>query len=569
VLHGITVDWVREDRTVPLASIRELSAIYSLRDILSGRYEVEQIHLDSIRLRLDRDSSGALILPVPDRLDADNRLSEPSEAELPEFVVHSLSLTDVNAVLVGPTDTVRLEDLFLSLAVQGRDETISIDLRRFGAELPGENLDLNITGGRVTISPDQYVFADLSLQSGLTMIRLDGAVDTRDGTSATVRYGIDNFDLEMLARVMKTKLDGQVDVNGSLVLSDGSLSGTTSIGGRFLFADLDNLFVAFRYADRQLALDTLYGTAFGTCGLQGRGHIDFAAVPEEYSLAAAIKSFDLLSVVPGAFASRLTGLVDLRGRAFTNEELRLDIDVDVHESSFDDFALHAAAGSMVVTVDSILFPEPFHVGYYDNDFWVSGRVDYSDTMALDVRADLRDTRRFGPYFFIEEPAGRLLAEAKITGRTSDPDLVARAVSDSAWIYGLYADSLEANLDVARFLSRQEGWVDVRAWRGEAWSAPFDSLRSSLTIDNNLVGIDSVAIWTPEDNLAGAGELDYEASPMDLRLDSLTVTAYDKRFRCDGRSKWGSIRSASTSARCGWRTAVPGSRPKVGRATTRV
>ncbi len=521
-LEDVVIDYSDSLTSYRLASIRRVSAEYSWRNLMDARYHLNHLHLDSADVRLVRDSARGWLLP---HKTSDDQQS----ATAPPFSVGVLELRDGTFSIDHGGKSLVFSELQLNLALQGDAETYSVDLDNLHYRCSDPRLNLSTAGGQITYAHGLMMFTDLTLLSAVTRMRLDGALMLGDHAMGQLDFAVDNIDLGTITDFVGPKLRGVLDLNGSASFEGATFEGKVDIGGDFQFASFENLFVDFRFENYKLIIDTLYGAILGSCAIDGNAMIDFTDRPEQYRLVADIRNFNLKELVPKSFYSDLNGQLIMHGESFRSETLRLNVSTDIYESSFDDFPIHSAAGDIVITVDSIYFADSFRVDYYENVFTATGAVSYRDSMYLEVQADLANLDRYRGKLFIDQPGGRGKATAVVSGKTSDPDLRGQFVSDSLWLYGLHADSFMAQGDVARFLSGKQGAVEVWCYEGGAWSLPFDSLGARLTLDSNLVVIDSLGLTNMRSFIQGEAVLDYAASPMRLTIDSLDMTVFDRSF----------------------------------------
>jgi hypothetical protein len=181
------------------------------------------------------------------------------------------------------------------------------------------------------------------------------------------------------------------------------------------------------------------------------------------------------------------------------------------------------------TTDSICFADSFRINYFENIFYLNGRIDYSDDIDLTVAADLHNLDRYRGKLFIDQPGGRGHADATISGTTADPDLRGLFVSDSVWVYGLYSDNFAASVEMKRFLTGKRGTVEISYYNGAAWDLPYDSGYLFLSVDSNLVRIDTFSMRNQYARFNGQGLLDYGVDPMHMTVDSLTLALFDQTF----------------------------------------
>ena len=524
VLEDVTVTYIDSSHRFRLASFPRISTGYSISRVWSGSYALDYLYLDSAEISLVRDSAEGWLLPGLSR-----EAKPAGEATLSQFSIAALGLNHINVKLLFNGDTVAFEDIIVSLALRGAEETYAVDVERFEFATADNRFQLDAAAGKLTYSNGNLLFKDLAIISEDTRIRLDGNVSLGTEPAGLVSFAADNVDLSDIAAHIGPRLRGVLDLNGVVTFEKGRLQGEADIGGDFMFASFENLHAGFHLADRHLVLDTLYGMVFGNCAIDGSGEIDFSIRPEQYRLDADIRNFDLRRLVASSFHSDLSGRISLVGESFKKRTMVLKINTELHESVFHDYHFHGALGDLMITTDSLVFVDSFRFDYFENVFYVSGPIDYDGELDLRVRADLVNLDRYRGKLFLEEPGGRGQAVASISGKTRDPDLHGQFVSDSLWLYGLFSREFVADAGISRFLTGKRGDVELRYLDGHAWSLPFDTLYGRLTVDSNLVRIDSVYLYNRRANVAARGLLDHQAAPMQLGIDSLSLWVLENDF----------------------------------------
>ncbi|MGH8016489.1 MAG: hypothetical protein ACREBV_09875, partial [Candidatus Zixiibacteriota bacterium] len=235
------------------------------------------------------------------------------------------------------------------------------------------------------------------------------------------------------------------------------------------------------------------------------------------------------SLIDGTFESELNGDIRLQGSSFRKKQMVLNVDAAFYESTFDNYHLHSAIGSLQITSDSIVFFEPFIIEFYENIFGFSGKIEYQNNIDIEIAAQLNNLERYQGKLFIDKPAGRGYVEARLTGKTSAPDLKAHFESDSVWIYGLYAGKFRADADIDRFLSGKLGEIDISLSQGSAWDIPVDSGSVSLAIDSDVVIINSVWLKNEYSFIEAGGQIDYGKAPMQMNLDTFQLVLFEQQF----------------------------------------
>ena len=541
-LENVAVRYADSLRSFEFFRAERITAHYSLKNLLDADYSFSHLSLVKPRTVLMRDSSGATIPSLgSDSSKADQSggatPAKPGSIDL-SFAVDDLKIVDGQAVLLGPGDDSLTFDSFNMLgAVRYGGGSLSADIGSMGYTSSNSDYALSDVSGKLTYSGGNIVFQGLTVARGKLRIKLDGNLDV-DSLVGSLEVNADNLDMEEVSAIIGAKLYGVIDINAHIDLRPGEIDARANLGGRFQIADFDNLYAELRYREKHLYLDTLYGTILNGCAVDGTGEVDFAEKPEKYNVSAEIRNFNLAELVQGSFESDLSGRLDLDGESFSNETLELRLDVDLYESTFDEYPLQLAQGPLVITTDSLWFPAPFTIEYYENSFEAEGTVVYSGDISLDVAADLGNLDRYRGKLFIDQPGGRGISHASLTGKTNDPDLRGWFASDSLWIYGLYADTAYASFTIDRFLTGRQGGVEVDLFSGSAWQIPYDSAYAGIRLDSLQVTMDTVGFRSEYANFGSRGRFDQEVYPWELSIDSLHLTILDREFYNRSRLKIG-------------------------------
>ncbi len=524
VLENVTIHYVDSTHRYLLADIPRITTAYAFSNLWRRNFLLEYLFVDSAVITVVRDSVDGWLVPRFPRRSDSSRTTTPLS-----FTVEMLGLSDVTVRVIEGADTLGIEDINLVLALQSTDGTYGISVERLEFASADNRLRLDAAGGKMTYDKGRLLLKDLLLHADDTHLRLSGSVTTTEPWSAAVSFDLDNLDLAEVATFIGPRLKGVVDLSGRVLLQNEKLSGSVDIGGRFMIASFENLHVDFRFFNKHLFLDSLYGTILGSCGVDGSGEIDFSTKPERYQLSADLRGFDLKELIANSFHSDLNGRIDLRGESFRKSTLALNIGTELYDSEFHGYHFHDATGELVITTDSLVFVDPFRIDYYENSFLITGCVEYKAETDLTVTADLYNLDRYRGKLFVDRPAGRGRAEALVCGRTSDPDLRGHFESDSLWLYGFFSRDFSAEFDLARFLTGREGFVQVSCFDGNAYGIPYDTCYSYLTVDSDKVSIDTAHLQNEYSSIVTHGLLDYGAYPMQLDFDSLALEVFDVDF----------------------------------------
>lgn len=505
-----------------------ITASYKLSNLLNKSYMFRYVWFDSAAVMLSQDSTGKILLPVV-RMPASQPSSIGSSSDsagVPDIAIDNLLLNQCTVTLVRGLDSLRFYNIAWNSAVKVEGGTISADIRQASVQSNRPEFAVPGMSGKLTYASGVLATRDLAVIRDDGKLRLSGSADLTRRT-AQFAFNIDEADLAKIGKLFGIGLSGQVDAYGNVTIGNGEISGNASLGGQFLMADLQNLSIDFRFRDGQLFLDTLRGIALDNCSLDGSAQFDLRKKPETYSATLSLANFNLVKLVPTAIESNLNGSIQLAGESFKDATLKLQIDADLYESTFGGYPIQSGAGRMIVTADSISFPDTFKVSYFENEFDIVGMVEYSRDILLNVKAHLANLDRYRGRLFLNQPGGRGYAEATLSGKTSDPDLEGFFTSDSVWLYGLYAKECEIGFHVSRFLTGRRGEVHVRMQTGGIWNVPYDTLSAVLGLDSNIVRVDTLFAISPKASVSAKGEVLPDIYPQQITVDSLVLHTYDQ------------------------------------------
>ncbi|MEA3296647.1 MAG: hypothetical protein U9R56_02150, partial [candidate division Zixibacteria bacterium] len=388
-LEDVSIFYVDSSRSYLLVDCPSISTRYALSNLWNKNYRLEYLYLDSSQITIIRDTVGHWLLPA-----REPTTGESNQVSNPQFSVDALNLNNVSLTILDGHDTLALENIELSLALQGIENTYAIDVDRLEFTSSDDRFKLDAAGGKLTYSDSKLLFRDLSLLSGDTRVKLNGHTELGKTPRGQVDFAIDNINLREVSKFIKPRLKGVIDLNGSLTFEGNRLAGTVDMGGDFMFTSFENIFVGFRFADKHLLIDTLYGMVFDGCAIDGTGNIDFSTKPRTYRLKADISNFNLKSLVKNSYSTNLNGHIDLNGESFHKETLMLGINTELFESVFDEYHFHEALGDLIITTDSLVFVDSFSIKYYENTFHVAGRINYKEQTDLHITADLANLDRY-------------------------------------------------------------------------------------------------------------------------------------------------------------------------------
>ncbi len=520
VAEGITIRYLDSTFNYELARINSATFGYSISNLWYRDYLFDYIYIDSADIIIRSDSTGKFILPQRGRSE--------TNTTPPNFKIVNLQVNRTSFSLIGRDDSLLVSDIVFAGGIESDDGTFSALVNHCRFNSNHEDISLAAAAGKISYSGSDMIFQDFTILNKESRLKANGALNlTR--MVGSVQIDADRIDLSKLSKYIGKNLKGVVDLNGTISIDSNKIEGSVDLGGKFMFASLDNIHVKFKVEDKLLTLDTLIGTAFENCSLDGSGYIDFGVKPEKYQFEGDVRNFNLLQIVKNTYHSDLSGHILLNGSSLKTESLVLKFGVDLYDSEFDVYPIHAAKGDVTVTRDSISFLPGFGLSYYENNFNVSGNAVYKGDIDLDIVADLPNLDRWRGRLFIDQPGGKGMATAKLSGRSGDPDLSGQFVSDSLWLYGVYAGMATSQFEIERFLHRRIGYVNSSFVSGNIYATPYDSASVYLRLDSTIAYIDSLLINNTTADVVSDGYLDYGIYPQSLVLNKLDVTLFDRLF----------------------------------------
>lgn len=526
ILSDIHVRFIQDGDTVTLAHLPRVSISYNFSDLWHRRWIINSLHFEKPRLYLKKDLSGNWVLPRVSGASATGNRA-PSW-EIKKLVVDSASFD----LVLGEKEWHWFGiDLLASARSEEGTYTLNLDTLRFNSN--DGRLRVNNGSGMATLFEKNLVLQNVYIVTDSSRIAFSLITDNKDGVRAEAKLDSAHIHLPDITSFLGLNLIGDLDLSGNIYHQFGKTGGSLSLSGTFENRSIDSLTARFHYDDGVVYVDTLHGTILRGCGINGFGDLDLASRPEAYRLTARVDSFNLNQLVFDSFESNLSGVLEMNGRGLGSRTMAIDLDLQLDESYFDIYHFHAAQGRMTVTNGGLYFFTGCQVTYHENRFFFEGNINYSGELEINGRADLDDLSDFAYQTFIDLPAGRADGEFSFTGPTNDPDLAGRFQSDSIWFYEFFSSDFAADFDIRSFTRKMKGSITVQGRDGEAWSFPYDSLRSAMTLDSNLLIIDSGHMANDFSRSMVRGVLDFEAYPQELTFDEVVIDLTGRQFVSDG------------------------------------
>ncbi len=525
-LSEVLVRFYEASDTINLAYLPEVRINYSVSDILHRRWIVDSIRIAHPHFFLKMDSLGNWGLPKVPKSEGSG--GTPISWELKKLAIDSASLD-----FSRKDRDFRWSGINLRASAKSEEGTYTFSLDSLNGNSEDNRLKVNYAHGLATLFQGKLALQNIVIDTDSSSASFSLVHDAENDGWLESNIDSAHININDIVSFLGLDLTGDVDVQGTVYRQYGRAGGNLVLSGTFKDRTFDSLTTALHYDEGILYIDTVHGNILDGCGIRGYGRINFIARPRTYHLSAQVDSFNLNHLVFDSYETDLSGYLDLDARGFSSQTMALDIIMDLDESYFDIYHMHKATGQITIAKDGLYIFPGFQVDYYDNRFLCEGNVEFTGDLSVDCRADLTDLSKFAHQTFIDLPAGRATAEFSFTGPTNDPDLRAHFTSDSLWLYEFFSSDFETNFFVQSFIRRMRGPIFVKSRSGDAWGFPYDSLFAQMTLDSNLLYIDTSNIDNNFSRTQLTGVLDFDSYPQKLTLDSVLIDLTGRQFAADG------------------------------------
>jgi hypothetical protein len=526
VLSGVLIRYFEDSDTITLAYLPRVNINYHVSNLWRRQWIIDSLKLVQPQLFLRRDTSGSWSLP---------RVSGvvQSESRPPSWELKKIAVEDASFDLSWKGEDFSWFGLNLLASAKSEEGTYTISLDSLSADSDDRRVRLKSARGLATLYEKKVALQNVNIVADSSYLTFSLVRDTENGSWVEAEIDSAHIHLPDILSFLRSNLTGDLDVSGTVYHQYEKTGGNLLLSGDFQKRRFDSLNAAFQYDEKVLYLDSIHGAILNGCAIEGFGNLDFSSRPKGYTLSARIDSFNLKNLVFDSYNSNLNGHLEMNGRGVNSSTMAIDLGLNLDESYFDIYHLHKASGQMTIGEEGLYIFPGFQVNYYDNRFMCDGGVDFGGDVTISCRADLVDLSDFEHQTFIDLPAGRATAEFSFTGPTNDPDLRAHCVSDSVWFYDFFSGDFETSFDVKSFFHRMQGPIVLECRAGEAWGFPYDSLYSEMTLDSNLLLIDTGFIANNISRTEVSGILDFESYPQELLLDSVVIDLSGRTFASDG------------------------------------
>jgi len=524
-LTDVLVKYITKTDTTQLAYLPRVEIDYKVGNLWNRRWIVDSLRIDGARLYLKRDSLGRWLLPA---IKGRGGAKAP-----PPFAVQQIDIENASLEIDIPDNEMKWYEIQMAGMVKSEEGMYSIRIDKLRFNSDDGRVRVNTADGMAAITNQAIALQGITIVTDSSYIAFSLIHDKSEEPWTEVKIDSSHVHLPDVVTFLGSQLKGDLDMNGTIYRQYGKVGGDLDISGIFEGRDFDSLSALFHYDNGVLFFDSLSGTILNGCTIDGFGDLSVTSSPPGYNLVARVDSFDLNQLIKETFTTDLNGHLVLNGRGLKSNTMAIDLDVDLDESYFDIYHMHHAVGQMTISNQGMYFFPGFQVAYHDNRFLFDGNIDFKNDIDITCHAMFTNLADFTHQTFIDLPAGRGEATFTFTGPTNDFDVSGHFMSDSLWLYELYSHDFVADFNITSFLYGKRGWVNTCSYRGDAWSFPYDSLAAYMTLDSNLLYIDSSFIANSLSHTTARGMLDYETFPQELTFSDVRMELSGQEFVSSG------------------------------------
>ena len=521
VVKDLTIDFTQEGQEYRMANVPYLKVNYRLSNLWRKKWILDSLRIDHPKFTIKKTKEGQLLFPLP------KRKGIISKTGLFNFKIGDLEIEEGSIEYLSGKSETLLDNLNFELSLSKDNEGTRIELLQGSLVYPQKELLIKNLEGSFLSKDDSLFIRGLKVETGESRIEISGDVHNIKNPQFSFSVKTDPINLEEIKKLSGVGLEGILEVEGTCKGNSKRFEGKATLDGMFFDRAFNRVKLSYLYQNKKLSFPSLSGKIFDS-PLSGKGELDFRKKPEEYKFKGKITNLDLNHVVFNSFHTDLTGDVSMKGKAFSEKDLILNMEVNLGKGGLDQYTFTAVKGSLTVTSSAITFHQDFQMDYKNTRVTLNGELQYEGEVNIDADINFIDLRDFENQIFIKQMAGCGKANLKIGGKTSDFDVCGRFLSDSCYLYQLYGSFVETEFEVVNSLSRRKGEIALSFFNGFAWGIPYDSLTSKIEIDGDFAKIDSSLLANEYMNLAFWGDLDFSHTPQALKLDKIVM---DYRGNC--------------------------------------
>jgi hypothetical protein len=515
-VKDITVDLLYEDEEYRIAEIPQLKVNYRLSNLWRRKWIIDSLYLDQPRFTLVKTEDGKLLLAIPS-----TERKVISKTGLFDFSVGNLRIEEAGFEFISPEGRSSIDSLNLELSLSRDEEGIKLNIYQGGFEFPQKDFVVRDLSGSFHLRKDTLSIKAFGIQTEDSNLKIFGDVTNLKNPELSLLATAKPIDLKDIAKLTGIGLEGILDLKGTCEGTLKRFEGKASLDGLFFGRSFNPVRTTYVYQNEKLLFPSISGKAFDS-PIDGKGNFDFSLVPEKYEFDGEVKNLNIDNIVFGSLETDFSGRIRMQGRSTAEEELFMQAEVDLGEGRLEEYRFHAARGTLDITTKDVTFHPGFQFRYKNTGVTLSGKLEYDGLVDIDSRVDFGDLKDFRNQIFIKEMRGKGRALVNFGGRTADFNIKGEFTSDSCYAYDLFSSDARIRMDIANFLGKRKGEVEVRFFDGDAWGVEYDSLVSRFKVDDQLVKIDSVHLGNDYLSVDSWGELDISKTPQKLLIYEIVL-----------------------------------------------
>jgi autotransporter translocation and assembly factor TamB len=511
IVREVTVDFVQEDTAYRIVDIPRLKVNYKLSNLWRKKWILDSLSVDHPRFAIIKTDDGKFLVALPR-----TERKTISKTGLFDFKIENLRIEDGRLEYLSGGKGSTIDSLNLSLFLSKDGEGIKVRIARGELKYPQKELFLENLEGFFWLRKDSLYVEALKVKTEDSDVAISGRVGNLKKPEFSFSVKAEPVNLGDIEKLTGVGLEGILDVEGTCQGDLKTFGGKATLDGLFFERSFEQVKTQYAYRNKKLTFSSISGRAFGS-PLNGKGMFDFRKAPEEYEFEGQINNLNLSNIVFGSLETDFSGDIHMQGRSTSERELFMQAEVNLQDGGIEQYSFNQAQGILDITATAVTFHPQFQFRYKNTGITLAGELEYEGEVDIDAQVNFRDLRDFRDQIFLKEMRGTGRAIVNFGGQTEDFDLKGEFVSDSCYAYELYSSDAEVDLDIANFVGKQKGQVDVRFLDGEAWGVGYDSLISRLKIDDELIKIDSARLESDYLGLNLWGELDISKIPQTLLI----------------------------------------------------
>ncbi|MGB2698584.1 MAG: translocation/assembly module TamB domain-containing protein, partial [Candidatus Zixiibacteriota bacterium] len=528
IIEDFILYYSQPDNPYPLIKSKEVTLRYSLMDWWKGKKILRYVSLvqPEIEMRKIKDK---YLLPVPVKIDTIKKVdSEPSY-----FRMDTLKIEEGSFIFSSEKEERRIEKINLALSFLKDEQGLKLVFSTAGLSYPERNVNVEGIKGKVDWVNNELNLKNLSFKTDSSQLEVSGTVSNLISPRFSLDIKTSPLSLDEMKRIIGVGLSGKFDIKGNFKGDLKSFGGYANLTGALFEREFENIHGKFSYQKKKLTFIQVEGMAFGS-PLSGSGEIDFGTKPETYNLEASVENLDLPNIVPIDFHTDFTGSLYVEGKSFSPDDFAMKLKVDLEDGRIDKYTFSKAKGDFDLDLSHIRFHPDFVIVYKNTHALMEGDIHFDQRVDIKAEIDFADVNDFRGQFFLKELSGKGKAHLEFGGTLSDLNIKGEIESDSLWIYKWYTSGLSGYFQILNFSTSQSGFFDLDFAKGNLWGMEYDSAGVKLSLQNQIVKIDTAWAQSQDMDLGFSGLVDNSTYPTKLELAQVVFDFDGNLFQSDGK-----------------------------------